>query len=371
MQIDDSILKSEEKVIMQLRNIYRMHGYSCFKMSKFEEYDLYSRNKEFLVSDSVITFNDTDGKLMALKPDVTLSIVKNSGGEPDGTRRVYYNENVYRVSERTHSYKEIMQTGLECIGNVTAYDLFEVIYLAAVSLGKISDRCVLTVSNLDIVSALLCEIESEQAKAEILACIGEKNAHGIADICRQNGIADKTARILAELTRAYGEPSEVVETIGQLTDSTVVLSALKRLETAANQVKEASGVCVRADLSLTSDMNYYNGLIFKGFVEGIPSGVLSGGQYDRLMEKMGKPAKAVGFAVYLDLLERLKSKKPYDVDVLLLYSPDDDIRAVHECVSRFISEGKSVSAQTAEPQKLSYREKVYLGANGTGERRDG
>ena len=76
--IDEKLLKNEEKAIFNLRSLYRRYGYSPFKMSKFEEYDLYVRNKDFLVSDRVITFNDTNGKLMALKPYVTLSIIKNS-----------------------------------------------------------------------------------------------------------------------------------------------------------------------------------------------------------------------------------------------------------------------------------------------------
>ena len=76
--IDEKLLKSEERAIFNLRSLYRKYGYAPFKMSKFEEYDLYVRNKDFLVSDRVITFNDTNGKLMALKPDVTLSIVKNA-----------------------------------------------------------------------------------------------------------------------------------------------------------------------------------------------------------------------------------------------------------------------------------------------------
>jgi ATP phosphoribosyltransferase regulatory subunit HisZ len=82
-------------------------------MSKFEEYDLYVRNKDFLVSESVITFNDTNGRLLALKPDVTLSIIKNSGSDKNYKEKLYYNENVYRISERTHQYKELMQTGIE------------------------------------------------------------------------------------------------------------------------------------------------------------------------------------------------------------------------------------------------------------------
>ena len=59
-------------------SVFESYGYRQFRMSKFEEYDLYVRNKDFLLSDKIITFNDTNGKLMALKPDVTLSIIKNS-----------------------------------------------------------------------------------------------------------------------------------------------------------------------------------------------------------------------------------------------------------------------------------------------------
>ncbi|MBE7014067.1 MAG: hypothetical protein E7419_02530, partial [Ruminococcaceae bacterium] len=41
------------------------------------------------------------------------------------------------------------------------------------------------------------------------------------------------------------------------------------------------------------------------FINGVPEGVLSGGQYDKLMNKMGKKSNAIGFAVYLDVLDRI------------------------------------------------------------------
>ena len=63
---EQDILKSEEKAVFALRSLYKEYGYLPFKMSKFEEYDLYVRNKDFLVSDAVITFNDTNGTLLAL-----------------------------------------------------------------------------------------------------------------------------------------------------------------------------------------------------------------------------------------------------------------------------------------------------------------
>ena len=78
---------NEERAVSALGELYRRFGYRHYKMSKFEEYDLYGRNKEFLISDNVITFTDTNGRLMALKPDVTLSIIKN-GQDSDGMQKV-------------------------------------------------------------------------------------------------------------------------------------------------------------------------------------------------------------------------------------------------------------------------------------------
>ena len=84
MLINDKILQNQEKIIFALRELYLNSGYTPYRMSKFEEYDLYAKNKDFLVSDNVITFTNTDGKLMPLKPDVTLSIIKNNADEPIG-----------------------------------------------------------------------------------------------------------------------------------------------------------------------------------------------------------------------------------------------------------------------------------------------
>lgn len=360
MQMDDILLRSEEKVVFKLRDIYRKHGYSCFKMSKFEEYDLYSQNKDFLVSDSVITFNDTNGKLMALKPDVTLSIVKNFTPSKGAVQRLYYNENVYRISDKTHNYKEIMQAGLECIGDITEYNIYEVVGLAAKSLETISKNCVLNISHLGVLTALLDRLGANADKNELISCIGNKNENGIAEICAKCDAGQKTTEMLTLLAEAYGDPTEIIEKFKALTDDESILSALYRLKNVVEQVSLVSSAKVQVDLSLTSDTNYYNGIMLQGFVEGIPTGVLSGGQYDRLMKKMGKPARAIGFAVYLDLLERLKAKTDYDVDVLLVYDKKIDPVLVSRRVAELINEGKSVSAQTTVPEKLLYREKEVL-----------
>ena len=83
-------LSGEELAALSLRSIYSRKGYEPYRMSKFEEYDLYSRNKDFLLSNRIITFTDTNGKLMALKPDVTLSIIKNTRDAQSGLLKLYY-----------------------------------------------------------------------------------------------------------------------------------------------------------------------------------------------------------------------------------------------------------------------------------------
>ena len=40
-------------------------------------------------------------------------------------------------------------------------------------------------------------------------------------------------------------------------------------------------------------------------MKGLPDYVLSGGQYDLLMQRMKKNCRALGFAVYLDALQQL------------------------------------------------------------------
>ena len=321
MNVTDYPLKPEERVLFALRALYQRFGYARFKMSKFEEYDFYSRNKSFLVSENIITFTDTNGKLMALKPDVTLSIVKNNQVEAGETRKLFYNENVYRVSRGSNSFKEIMQTGLECIGAVDTACLSEVLLLAAESLRTVSTSYVLEISDLSLLSAFTNGLtEDQKVMDQILKCVQEKNQHGLTellDTCvsktqsyeddRQAERLTLQAEKLKKLLQIYGSPAKVLPDLKDLcSGNPAAEEALQQLSDAVSVFSGTPhGSRVQIDFSSAADMNYYNGIVFRGFIDGVPESVLSGGQYDVLMRKMGRKAGAVGFAVYLDLLERV------------------------------------------------------------------
>ncbi len=362
--IDTTLLKSDEAAVYALRSLYKKYGYMPFKMGKFEEYDLYVQNKDFLVSDRVITFNDTNGTLMALKPDVTLSIIKNAEDGEGAKTKVYYNENVYRVSESTHQYKEIIQTGLECIGDIGDWDIYEAIHLAVLSLESISDNFVLDVSHLDIIESVLDAIsDDEYFRAEIIECIGKKSLHGVEQVCNKYEISPKCADKLISITRIYGRMDEAISVLEPLCTDGKAKAALDQLRGIWELIKDTK-YCdrVRVDFSITGNMNYYNGIVFSGFIDGIFTKVLSGGRYDKLVRRMGKRAGAVGFALYLDLLEGMtESKSEYDVDVLILCGKDAKVGEIARTVEALTSEGKSVSVGKCVPEKLRYREAVKLG----------
>ena len=305
-----SILSKEEYISLTLRELYSGLGYQKYRMSKFEEYDLYVKNKDFLVSENVITFTDTNGKLLALKPDVTLSIVKNSK-DVDGVMKVYYDEKVYRVSKGTKSFKEISQSGLECIGKIDEEVISEVLYLAGKSLDLISKDNVLVVSNLNVISGVLDYLKvGSESKAKIIKLLGDKNLFAIKDLLKEENIKGDNCDLITSLVTVYGEAQKTLPTLDRFIVDKSTEKAVNDLKNAVNSaiLKGLLSDKIIIDFSVVNDMKYYNGIAFKGFVEGIPTGILSGGQYDNLMKKMNKRYGAIGFAVYLDEVSRLKGE---------------------------------------------------------------
>ena len=156
------------------------------------------------------------------------------------------------------------------------------------------------------------------------------------------------------LIAAYGEPASVMAKLDDLLPAEAAKEERRQLRDILSVLGETR---IRLDFSVVQDMNYYNGIVFKGFVRGIPTAILSGGQYDRLMERMGRKSGAIGFAVYLDLLKDLsKAIADYDVDTLVLYDDKTPAAKIAETVESLIRQGKRAAAQRSVPEKITYRE---------------
>ncbi len=352
--INEQLLKPEEKAVYALRSLYSRYGYMPYKMSKFEEYDLYVKNKEFLISEGIITFTDARGKLLALKPDVTLSIIKNSKDVEQNVSKVYYNENVYRISKGSHAFKEIMQTGLECIGAIDDYNVTEVVSLAIRSLALLSDEYVLDLSHMGLIDALCDAVGLEGANAKALLTAIEQKNEGEIRALAATGVLPAQAVALAEaLLSEYGTVNAAEAALAPYLVTKEAQAAFAELSSLLASLS-ALGLSerVRLDFSVMNHRGYYSGVVFKGYIKGIPDSVLTGGRYDRMMRRMGRRDGAVGFAVYLDsFASYARNMQEYDTDILLLKNnaAAADVLAVLE---RLSANGARVLVADAVPNGL-------------------
>lgn len=358
-------LSKEDSLTYELSMLYKQWGYKEYRMAKFEEYSFYSDNRDFLSSKGILAFNNSDGRLMALKPDITLSIVKNAKLS-DSLTKLYYNESVFRMSDSSNDYKEIKQTGVEVLGVVDDYLVSEVLMLAAKSLKTIDKDFVLSISHMAFIPSLLNEMNiGENSKKDIIGCIKGKNLHDLRSICEKCGVDGEKTELLSKLAGINGKLNDAIHVLTSLACNDEMKKACAELEFIASSLgKSELADRLYIDLSVLNNTDYYNGIIFQGYVEKAPSAVLSGGRYDNLAGKLRENTQAIGFAVYLDNLNfYYKKAREYDSDILILFDSSDKSVSLLSLVESFVEKGFSVRVEHTVPE--GYKAKtVYSFENG-------
>ena len=306
MELSLDLLQPKERASFGLRALYEGAGCRKYHMGQFEEYALYQENQSFLPSRQVITFTDLDGRLLALKPDVTLSIAKSAQPAPGETKRFYYSENVYRPAAESRTFKEIAQMGVEFLGRVGEAETGQAVALAVRSLEWLSESMGpawrLEVGHMGYLSGLMDALKvPEAARQGILARLRARNSHELRAAVLTAGLDREGAGALAALLELCGPAAAVLPRAEKACRNGAMRAAVAELRAAV----AGAGQGVQIDLSLSGEMEYYNGLIFQGYLQGAPRPVLRGGRYDLLARKFTPGAGAVGFAVYLDELDRL------------------------------------------------------------------
>jgi len=353
-------LITSEKTYLTLRTLYEKCGYKKFAMRKFEEYSLYVENKNFLTSEYILTFNDPHGRLMALKPDVTLSILKNSAGG-SGSEKTYYRESVYRMDKQSMEYREIEQLGVEMIDCSDVVSLTELCALASDSLTAVDPDSILCISDMGFVMGMLGTLKdaTERQKRDIIAYINAGNPHELRPALESAGADSAYAEMFSSLIAFSGDSGETLCMADKVVLCSEMSEALERLRAIISALSDRKNL--RIDMTLTNDSSYYNGLVFRGYVSRIPRSVLSGGCYDKLALKFGKKKGAAGFALYLSELNAYYDEKPeYDADVLLIYRECGDLNRVLSKAAELRNSSKSVRVERKIPAGMRFREIIEI-----------
>lgn len=338
-------LPGEDRVAQALRALYESLGYRRYRAASFESYDFYLENKSFVECEAVLPFTDASGRLLALKPDVTMSIVKRTRPDME-SERLYYVEQVFRARRHGEGWRELGQMGVEFIGASTAYAQAEVVMLAARSLAAIGPDWTLSLGHTGLAAGLLAAAGATEAqRAAALDALRHKNAPALEAL-----LPGGAGRDLAALAHLDGAPARVLEQAAPLCKTAEMKAALAELESLAGLLRqEGFGGNVQLDLSMSNDLDYYTGLVLQGCLRSAAQPVLAGGRYDGLMRRCGKPQAALGFALDLNEVERAcAAPRPWDVDAVLLYDSKDDPALVLAAVRRLAAQG-TVRAETALP----------------------
>ena len=343
-------MSKKDLVLLNIRKMYDSYGYKKISLPSFEEYDLYNENKDF-IDRNVLTVMSPNGKLLALRPDITLSVAKKvSKDQSLKYSKIYYQENTYNLTKYV-GYEEDEQLGIELIGKESTFLDFEIINLAVKSLDIINKKSMIVLSHAGFISSIFENFDLEyEIKEQILDCINRKNSHDIQKILKRNEhISENVKKLIYKIPELSGNLENIEKELlkYEINDNTKkILSELKQLNILLMKFYKKSKIIF--DFSVVKNLNYYNGIILQGDIEDFPNVILTGGRYDKLFEKFGVDTGAVGFAILTDGLKGYyKDTDKKDFEVLIAYD-NSDFEKLVEIVNDFQKKGLRVRTENID-----------------------
>ncbi|WP_369712055.1 ATP phosphoribosyltransferase regulatory subunit [Leptotrichia sp. HSP-342] len=343
-------MSKKDLVLLNIRKMYDSYGYKKISLPSFEEYDLYNENKDF-IDRNVLTVMSPNGKLLALRPDITLSVAKKvSKDQSLKYSKIYYQENTYNLTKYV-GYEEDEQLGIELIGKESTFLDFEIINLAVKSLDIINKKSMIVLSHAGFISSIFQNFDLEyEIKEQILDCINRKSSHDIQKILKRNEhISENVKKLIYKIPELSGNLGNIEKELlkYEINDNTKkILSELKQLNSLLMKFYKKSKIVF--DFSVVKNLNYYNGIILQGYIEDFPNVILTGGRYDKLFEKFGVDTGAVGFAILTDGLKGYyKDTDKKDFEVLIAYD-NSDFEKLVEIVNDFQKKGLRIRTENIE-----------------------
>ena len=296
---------------------------SVFESWSYEEvitpsvdyYDLFEQGMGQNEAQRGFRFTDNDGRLLALRPDVTSSVARIAAtllADRPRPLRFCYAAPVFKQQTQSHAEwrRENTQLGCELIGVGGKPADLEVLRLAAEILARVdlrSSYCI-TINNLEIFNGIAAQLDLEtSAREQLRRLIDTRETaelHRFLQSYSSNG-----GSAFAQLAQLTGK-RDVLRSARNIIRNDRSLAALNALEDLWTEI-EALGLQneFEIDLGDVPSLDYYTGLTLKIFVHGAGASVGRGGRYDGLTGNFGRAEPAVGFVLNLDALTEVVGRR--------------------------------------------------------------
>jgi len=299
------------------RQVFSAYGYKMVQTPTFEYFDVYhtaTPNK----AESMFKFFDINGRMLALRPDFTTSIARLAATKALGEEpplRLCYSGSTFRNDEAFSQarQREFSQVGIELIGSsdpVADAEVIRVVIETLLASGM--KRFQIDIGQVGYFMELAKQANLTVKQADRLrGYINDKDFVAIDQFLKTLDIPDALKKIFAGMPTQFGEVSVIQEAICQDGIGDGAKNALLNLEQIYLQLKEQNiEKYISIDLGMVPHLDYYTGMIFKGFAHGVGFPICSGGRYDTLMEKFGRKLPATGAAIGVErLMTALRDEK--------------------------------------------------------------
>ena len=301
-------MRNYDRIQGKIISVIMNHGCKIIETPSFEDYDVYQHFFPQLRQQMVKTI-DTDGRVLVLRPDVTLPIVETAAREFPRSNQLLkfgYVSTVFREYYGRSTYgKDFLQGGIEILGDSSPECDGEVIVTAAEILKAVGvENIRIDIGTAAYTQALFDGLPlSEEQKATLKGYMAERNLVACKSYIASLPISSDARKALEALPVLFGPYAQTLSKARDYSINSGMLNALSRLERVYDYILYAGYADkVQLDFGFASRLGYYTDTVFKVYVDGALYDIIDGGRYDQLSSRFGVDRPACGFGMNINLL---------------------------------------------------------------------
>ena len=323
----------KRKLENSIRKLFLQSGYMEVETPTVEFYDVFSGSQNLIPQEDMFKFTDPQGRILVLKPDMTIPVARVAATKLKENLwpvKVFYIGNTFSYNEMGGGkQKEYTQAGVEVLGVSSPEADAEIIALAIQALKKACiEEFQIDIGQFDFFRGLMEQSGLSESEAEeVRELIDKKDFVGVEQLVNRHAIDSELKELILNIPRYFGS-TDIIDELARKKVSGKALKALDYLKKILAILDDwGFGQHVSVDLGMVQSLNYYTGIVFRGFTYGVGYPVLSGGRYDNLIQRFGKDCPATGFSLGINMimtaLERQgKLPAPPQVGYHVIYHKD-------------------------------------------------
>lgn len=359
----------KSKIINSINNVFNSWGYKEVITPSIEFYDGFRYEYSGLKEENIYKFFDSKGRILALRPDMTIPIVRlisTRFKDENDNLKLRYEANIYRVFEEFSGKRnEYTECGIELISKEKEFSDLQILIIAIETLKATGVKNFkLEIGEVNFFKSAIESLEiSEDEKWMLSDLIEKKKILELNSFLEEINLDSSIKYTFTKLPLIFGEGIEVLDMYKEISFNSKMIESISYLE---NLVKRLESLGYKDyltfDLGITPRLNFYTGIIFRGFIEGSGNIVLSGGRYDDLIKSVKKDFKGIGFSINVDELTSIfEDKLDLKTKFKVIFNSEKEIEAIKESIN-LRSKGYVVEVMPSKDEKdIRIIEEEYYG----------